>query len=129
MRNWLRDLALCFAAGCAGALIRGAVAWGAARLGVKVLIGAHGANALNAGVLYPRLIWGGLWAALFLLPFLRGRVLLGGSVAALLVTLMQWVVLPLWWQSGLHLSPMLVLESLLLNLIWGIATATLLKWL
>jgi hypothetical protein len=129
MGAWLRQFALCFAAGCVGGLAKSAAAWGAYRLGVTVLIGGHGANALTPGALYPRVIWGGLWAALFLLPFLRNRIFLGGLLAGAIVTLVQWVVLPLWWHSGLNLALMPMLDALLLNLIWGVVTALVLKWL
>lgn|SRR5262245_55848914 len=129
MSAWLRESALGFAAGCAGGLIKCAVAWGAARLGVTILIGAHGAAALTPGVLYPRIVWGGVWGLLFLLTFLRGSVLIGGLVAGLIVTAMQWLVLPLWWHGSLHFALMPLLEGLLLNLVWGWASALLLKWL
>lgn len=126
MRAWLRELALCFAAGCGGGFMKSAVAWGVARLGVGFL---HGGGAFGSGVLYPRVVWGGLWAFLFVLPFLRGSVLLGGVLAAAIVTVMQWVVLPLWWHGGLHLALWPLLEGLVLNLIWGLVAALLLKWL
>lgn len=129
MGAWLRQFALCFAAGCAGGLIKSAAAWGAYRLGITVLIGAHGAGALTPGVLYPRVIWGGLWGALFLLPFLRNKAVVGGLIAGAIVTLVQWVVLPLWWHGGINFALMPLLDALLLNLIWGVAGALLLKWL
>lgn len=129
MNGWLRQLALCFAAGCVGGLAKSAVAWGAWRLGVTILIGAHGAGALSTGVLYPRVIWGGLWAGVFLLTFLRGSVVIGGVLAGLLVTAVQWVLLPLWWHGGISLALMPFLEALLLNLVWGLVSALMLKWL
>ncbi len=129
MSVWLRQLALYFAAGCVGGLVKSAVAWGAWRLGVTMLIGAHGAGALSAGVLYPRVVWGGLWAGLFVLPFLRGSVVVGGLIAGLLMTVVQWVVLPLWWHGGINLALMPFLEALILNLVWGLASALMLKWL
>lgn len=129
MSGWLQQLALCFAAGCAGGLVKSAVAWGAWRLGVTILIGAHGAGALSAGVLYPRVIWGGLWAGFFVLPFLRGSVLIGGLVAGLLVTAVQWLLLPLWWHGAISLTLLPFMEALSLNLVWGLFSALLLKWL
>lgn len=129
MKAWLRQVALCFAAGAAGGFAKCAVSWGAARGGVTVVVGLHGATALQPGALYARIVWGGLWALLFLLPPLRRSVLFGGVVAAVVVTLMQWVVLPLWWHAAIHFAPLPMLDALLLNMVWGLVAAALLRWL
>lgn len=129
MSQWLRNSALCFAAGCGGGLFESVVAWTAAHFGITAVIGTHGATALQAVSLYAHVVWGGLWGLLFLLPLLRNRVVVGGVIAGLLVTLIHWLVLPLWWHSGLHFALWPLLNAVLLNVVWGIATALLLKWL
>lgn len=129
MKAWLRQMAFCFAAGSAGALVKSAVSWGAARGGVTVVVGLHGAAALQPSLLYSRIVWGGLWALLFLLPQLRRSILFGGVAAGVVVTLMQWVVLPLWWHTAIHFALVPLADALLLNLMWGLATAALLRWL
>jgi hypothetical protein len=127
MNSWLRSLALAFAAGCGGAGIRALAMWGFAQAGWTVLVGSH--SALQPGALYPRIVWGGLWGFLFLMPLARKSFWIGGLLAGLIVTLVQWVLLPLWWHHSLHFDLMPLLNALLLNLIWGLATALLLKWL
>ena len=127
MNQWLRGIALAFAAGCGGSAIRAVVSWGFAHFGVTAVIGS--ATALQAGALYPRIVWGGLWGLLFLLPLARKSVWVGGLLAAVIVTLVQWVLLPLWWHQTVHFALMPLLNALLLNVIWGLATALLVKWL
>jgi len=129
MSQWLRNSALCFAAGCGGGLVESVFAWTAAHFGLTAVIGTHGGTALQGSSLYAHVVWGGLWGLLFLVPLLRNTVIVGGVMAALLVTLIQWIVLPLWWHNGLHFALWPLLNAVILNGVWGIATALLLKWL
>ena len=71
MRQFLDRAAVSFAAGAFGALINSPGVWAAGAYGLTASIGVAIAPALTAGWLYPRLVWGGLWGFLFLLP-LRG---------------------------------------------------------
>ena len=76
--------------------------------------------------LYPRLVWGGLWAMLLILPFFRQKTALRGILMSLVPTTMMLVmVFPemglglLGLKAGL-LTPLLVL---LLNFIYGMAAS------
>lgn len=129
MSQWLRHSAFCFSAGAVGGVARAVAAWACARHGWDDHFGVHWSGSLSAGALYPRIVWGGLWAFLFLLPLARGSLWLSGLLWALVVTLVQLIVLPLLLHTGLHLSLLPALALLLLNGVWGLVTALLLHLL
>jgi hypothetical protein len=105
--------------------------WLFGALGLTPALGVNIAPKLTPAWLYPRLVWGGLWGFLFLLPLkgltytTRGLLLsLGPSLVQLLV------VFPVQAQKGLfglrlgYLTPVMVL---FFNAIWGVVTAYSLK--
>lgn len=128
MTNTLRAIALCFAAGAAGGLLQCIAAWLSARYGISRDLGANVSGALVPAVLYPRVVLGGLWAQLFLLPLAR-HWLLRGLIFGAVVTLVQLVILPLLLGRSPHLLSGTALLWFLLNLVWGMGTAALLRLL
>jgi hypothetical protein len=72
------------------------------------------------------MIWGGIWGALFVLPFLRLSVWIRGALYSLLPSLVALVVvLPargagMW---GLGLGALTPLFVLFVNAIWGVLAA------
>lgn len=128
MINGLRAVALCFAAGAAGGLLLCVAAWLSARYGITRDLGANVASALVPAVIYPRVVLGGLWAQLFLLPLAR-HWLVRGFIIGAVVTLVQLVILPLLLGRGPSLLSGTALLWLLLNLTWGIGTAGMLRLL
>lgn len=129
MTEWLRSLALCFAAGAVGGLVKSLVIWASARYGIHPQFGVSFAAALTPAVLYPRVVLGGLWGMLFVLPLARNSVWLRGLWLGLLVTVVQLVVVPLLAHRGLHLLTAAAAFTLLFNLVWGLATALMLRLL
>jgi hypothetical protein len=124
VRAYARSLSLCFAAGAAGGLANGLALWAAGQLGVAIAPG------LTPGWLYPRLVWGGLWGALLLLP-VAGGWLRRGLLLGLAPALFQlFVVFPFWQGRGWlgvelgALTPVVVLGA---NAVWGVAAAGWLK--
>lgn len=128
---FLRDLSLAFAAGCLGGLANSAAVWLFGAVGLTGALGVSLAPKLTAAWLYPRLVWGGLWGLLFLLPMkgltysTRGLLLsLGPSAVQLLV------VFPVQANKGLfglqlgYLTPVMVF---FFNAVWGVVTALGLK--
>ena len=128
MHRWLRELALCFAAGAAGGFVKGLLVWGCNYYAASAVIGAYLASALHPGGIYPRVVWGGLYGFLFLLPPARGSLLMSGLLWGGVASLLQLAILPLLMRGGLHGSLTLILATLVLNSIWGCATALLLRW-
>jgi hypothetical protein len=126
-RRW----SLVFAAGAFGGLANSLTVWLAGTSGVTGALGISVAPSLTPGWLYPRLVWGGLWGALFLLPLRTGSVWTQGLWLGLGPTLAQLlIVFPGRTPHGLlglglgTLTPLLVLAA---NAVWGIAAASWLR--
>jgi len=122
-----RSLSLFFAAGALGAAANSIFLWAFGELGVSRLLGVAIAPSLSPAWIYPRVVWGGIWGFLFVLPvlphawFKRGLLLsLGPSIVQL------FVVFPLKARKGLLglelgvLTPVLVL---LVNAVWGVVAS------
>ena len=127
MKSRLRDVSLTFAAGSLGALANSLVVWLFGALGITAALGVQSAPPLTAGFLYPRLVWGGLWGFLFLLPFLQGSVVWRGMIYSLGPTLVQlFVIFPFklgkGW-LGLDLGVLMPLFVVFFNIVWGICAA------
>jgi hypothetical protein len=127
MMNLLRNLSLAYAAGSVGGLINALAVWVFGALAITGALGVNIAPALSSAFLYPRLVWGGLWGFLFLLPFFRNSPVLRGIVYSLGPTLVQlFVVFPFVAQKGMlglqfgSLTPLFVV---FFNIIWGISAA------
>ena len=97
-------------------------------MGVTSAFAVKIAPQLTAPWLYPRIVWGGIWGALFLLPLLRTRVFIRG----LGPTLVQlFIVFPLKAHKGVMgfdlgaLTPVFVI---LFNAIWGLTAALWVRW-
>jgi hypothetical protein len=129
MQRWLRDLALCFAAGAAGGAAKSLLVWGCNYFAISAALGGYLASALHPPGLYARIVWGGLYGFLFLLPAARGSLLFGGLLWGAVASLLQLVILPLLAHGGLHLAPVLLLSTLVLNCFWGCISAVLLRWI
>jgi hypothetical protein len=116
-----------FAAGCAGAAANSLTVWLFGDLGVNAALGVKIVPKLTPAWLYPRIVWGGLWGFLFLLPFLRQSVLIRGLLYSAGPTLMMlFIVFPLKAKMGMlglalgHMTPVLVL---FFNAVWGVSAA------
>ncbi len=127
----LKNLSLAFSAGCLGGLMNSAAVWLFGALGITPALGVALAPKMTPAWLYPRVVWGGLWGLLFLLPLKRLTYTARGLLLSLLPSLAQLlVVFPLQAKKGLfglqlgYLTPVMVL---FFNAIWGITTAYCLK--
>lgn len=123
----MKKILVCFAAGCLGALVYSLVAWQAGALGITRWAGVLMAPSLSAGSLYPKIVQGGLWGLLFVLPFLKSKPFLKGTLLSLLPTAFQLLYLfPHKAGCGLFgvglgmWTPAFILAY---NWIWGLVTA------
>src|SRR5512132_2558441 len=82
MRQFLDRAAMSFAAGAFGALVNSLAVWAAGVYRLTARLGVGIAPALTPNWLYPRIVWGGIWGFLFLLP-LQGRWWLRGILLSL----------------------------------------------
>jgi hypothetical protein len=123
----VRKMMICFAAGCLGGLANSVATWMCGDLGFTRQLGVSMAPALTPGWLYPRIVWGGIWGLLFLLPLRRSKPILKGSILSLFPTAVQlFYIYPFQAHkgiAGLEMGFMTPLFVLFFNWIWGVVTA------
>ena len=130
MDNLLKNMAVCFAAGCAGGLANSVVLWLAGAIGLTAALGVNLAPAFTPAWLYPRIVWGGLWGFLFLVPVLRnspfgrGLVWSAGPTAVQLCIIFPFVAKKGFF--GLALGALTPLLVVIFNAVWGVTAAALL---
>jgi hypothetical protein len=127
-----RNLSLVFAAGVLGGLINGLAVWAFGEFGITAAAGVKIAPTLTPAFLYPRLVWGGIWGILFLLPMMRTSIWSRGFIYSLGPTLVQlFVVFPMKAQKGvmgLELGMLTPVFVVVFNAIWGWTAAIWLRW-
>ncbi len=127
----MRTLLIVFAAGALGALANSLVVWLFGHFGITAILGVAIAPELSAHWLYPRIVWGGLWGLLFILPMLQSRLFVKGALLSLFPTAVQlFVVFPLMAHkgiAGLDLGLFTPLLVLFFNWVWGFVTALAIK--
>ena len=128
----MRNFSLVFVAGCWGALLNSLAVWLFGALGITAALGVNLAPPLTTAFLYPRLVWGGLWGFLFLIPLGRMSFPARGLLFSLGPTLVQlFLVFPVMAHKGVlglqlgYLTPLLVVFY---NAIWGLEAGLWLKW-
>ncbi len=131
IRIFIRNLSIVFAAGCLGGLLNSLMVWTFGFTGITAIFNVQIAPTLTPSWLYPRIVWGGIWGFVFLLPFYQRKYLWKGILLSLLPTLVQlFIVFPLQAKKGIlgvelgSLTPVFVL---LFNFVWGITAAFWLK--
>lgn len=132
MKRLAKKFTVTFAAGCLGGLANSLAVWLFGAYGVTKTLGVRIAPDLSPVWLYPRLVWGGIWGLLFLLPVFRSSVLKRGLLLSLGPTIIQlFVVFPYKADQGMMgmglgaLTPFLVF---VFNAIWGITVAVWLRF-
>ena len=128
----MRKAFIYFAAGCIGALANSLVVWQFGAHGITSSFGVSIAPYLSADWFYPRIVWGGLWGLLFLLPMLQSKAVLRGTVLSLFPTAFQlFFVFPMMAHKGiggLDLGLWTPLFVLFFNWVWGVVTALSIKF-
>jgi len=123
----MRAASLAFAAGAVGALLNSLAVWAAGHYGLTARIGVAIHPSFSAAWLYPRIVWGGLWGLLLLLPLAPGRTLIRGLVVSLGPSLAQLLFFFPQQTShglgGLGLGLLTPVAVLIFNAIWGISAA------
>lgn len=84
-----------FTGGVLGGFVDSFNIWFMGKAGISDLIGLEMKPEFTAPWLYQRMVWGGIWMLLLLLPVLQHRVLLRGCLFSLLPSaMMLFLVLP-----------------------------------
>jgi len=127
----MKKILICFAAGCLGGLINSLAVWLVGDLGIAKSLDVSIAPALTPAWLYPRIVWGGIWGFVFLVPIMKSKAFARGTLISLLPTLVQlFIVFPYKAHKGIAgmelglLTPVFVLVY---NWVWGIVTAFTIK--
>jgi hypothetical protein len=128
----MRQLMVFFAAGCLGGLANSIAVWLFGKYGITGSFGVAIAPALSPAWLYPRLVWGGLWGLLFILPLFQSRAILKGSILSLFPTAIQlFVVFPYQahkGMAGLELGMLTPAFVIIFNWVWGVVTALFIRY-
>ena len=132
MKKLVKNVSFVFAAGCFGGLLNSLAVWFFGELGITSALGVKIAPQISAAWLYPRIIWGGIWGALFLLPLMQKRFWYRGVIFSIGPTIVQlFFVFPYKANKGfmgLDLGILTPLFVILYNAIWGIAASIWLRW-
>ncbi len=131
MNDLFGRVSLVFTAGCLGGLVNSACVWFFGALGITTFFGVSIAPGFTKAWLYPRLVWGGIWGALFLLPAMKDRYLWKGLILSLGPTLVQlFIVFPFKAQKGvmgLDLGAFTPVFVIIFNGVWGVTAAAWIK--
>jgi hypothetical protein len=132
MNIFFKNMTLLFSCGSLGGLINSIVVWLFGVMGITAALGVKITPSFTKIWLYPRIVWGGLWGFLFLLPFLRKSYFFRGLLYSLGPTMAQlFIVFPIQAKKGVmgvDLGMMTPIFVLFFNAIWGICTAFWLKF-
>lgn len=127
----MNKLMVFFAAGCVGALANSLMVWFLGDAGITRQFGVSIAPALTPEWLYPRIVWGGIWGLIFMLPMLQTKPVMKGTLLSLFPTAVQlFVVFPLKANKGvggLDLGLYTPAFVLFFNWIWGVVTAIMIR--
>ncbi|MGA8179008.1 MAG: hypothetical protein WB792_03045 [Desulfobacterales bacterium] len=128
----MKKILVYFAAGCLGGLANSLAVWAFGAYGITNHFGVSIAPALKLAWLYPRIVWGGIWGFVFLLPFLYNKLITKGAIISIFPTLVQlFVVFPLKAHKGylgLDLGMYTPVFVILFNLVWGIVAGLAIKF-
>lgn len=123
----MRNLLIFYGAGTVGALANSVLVWLCGHYGINQSLGVAIAPSLTTYWLYPRLVWGGMWGLLFLLPLSRGNLYWRGVVLSLVPSLAQlFIFFPYYSHqgiAGLELGVLTPLLVLFYNAVWGLCAA------
>lgn len=126
MKRFIRKLSILFSAGGLGGMINSLAVWLFGKYGVSASLGVSMAPRFTPELIYPRVVWGGLWAVLFLIPLKGRNTITKGLLLSLGPSLVQlFYIFPVHTGQGIAgiklgwVTPLLVL---FFNALWG-ATA------
>lgn len=115
-----------FTGGALGGLVDSLNIWLMGKVGISDLLGIGMKPEFTAPWLYQRMIWGGIWMLLLLLPVLKGQTAARGLLFSLLPSaMMLFFVLPSMGKGMLglgfgNLTPVVVIG---LNFIYGLVAS------
>lgn len=126
----IRNISIVFAAGCVGGLLKSLMVAFMGASGLFEAFGIKFSPVSDPGLFYQRVISGGIYGFLLLIPLLARRPVWRGLAFSLLPTVLEWSMLYPFQSSGMLgqdaglATPMMML---VINGFWGIAASYWLK--
>ncbi len=124
----LQRVLLSFAAGSIGGMANVIFLVITGLIGLPLLMGLDLPSFAKAGFLYKQAYWGGLWALVFLLPFMPKNWIVRGvivAIAAALVTLFVFFPMGKAGVAGLNIGVLMPMYVLLADLTFGLVASKL----
>ncbi|RJR42579.1 MAG: hypothetical protein C4567_06885 [Deltaproteobacteria bacterium] len=122
----VRKLSSAYTGGAIGALVDSFNIWVLGKAGITSFIGVGLQPDFTASWLYPRLVWGGIWGLMFLLPVLQSRLFLRGILFSLGPSAMVlFMMFPSMGKGilGLGFGTLTPFLVVLLNFVWGMVAS------
>lgn len=127
----MKNLLVVFAAGCLGALVQIIAMNLATRYGLIHALHVQLSGSFSPYWVYPRIVWGGLWGFIFLLPILTSSTFMRSFVLCLIPTAVQLFILYPFYEgkgvAGLSLGMLTPFVVLFFYWIWALATSLTLR--
>lgn len=118
----VRKISGAFTGGALGAFVDSFNIWILGKAGITAMLGIGMKPEFTPSWLYPRLVWGGIWMLLLLLPVLKKRHILRGCLFSLVPSaMMLFMVFPEMGKGtmGLAFGALTPVLVVLLNFIYG----------
>lgn len=127
----MKNTLVVMAAGALGAAIMCVAMWLATRYGLMSSLNVAISGSVSPAWMYPRIVQGGLWGLLFLLPILSSSLLARSFVIALIPSLVHLFIIYPYYQgkgvAGLELGVLTPFVVFFFYWIWSLATSLILK--
>jgi hypothetical protein len=124
MKNIFQNLSCLFSAGAVGGLCNGLIVWLFGYLGITAMMNVQIAPPLTSPFIYSKIVWGGIWGFIVILPIFNKHLVAKGFILSLFPSLVQLlVVFPMRDNKeffGLALGSWVPLLVLFYNFIWGL---------
>lgn len=118
----IRNISGAFTGGALGGLLDSFNIWAMGKTGISDVIGITMKPEFTGPWVYKRMIWGGIWMLLLLIPLMANRVLVRGMLISLLPSaMMLFVVFPAMGKGvyGLGFGTLMPVVVIVLNGIYG----------
>lgn len=127
-KHLVKKATLAYASGSFGALLNSFALYVAAMIGLSTLFGVSMMTEWSLEWLYPRLVWGGVLAFLFVLPVYQTRWLVRGLVWSIVPTIPHlFIIFPgqadVAGETVIEVGVITLICVYIFNCIWGLITS------
>lgn len=127
----MKNILICLGAGALGAFVMCLAMWLSTRYGITHSLGVAIQGSIAPEWMYPRIVWGGVWGLLFLLPLFSSNILARSFALALIPTLVQLFIIYPYYQgkgmAGLNLGVLAPFVVFFFFWIWSLVTSLILR--